>query len=45
VLDGPCGDPQMTQSKMLHPLLKKILNTCVRSAVCLCLYRLILHWS
>eukprot|EP01043_Picozoa_sp_COSAG02_P024526 COSAG02_NODE_1342_length_13169_cov_11.075905_5_plen_1026_part_00 len=27
VLDGPCGDPQMTQSKMLYPLLKKILNT------------------
>lgn len=30
VLDGPCGDPQMTQSKMLYPLLKKILNTCVQ---------------
>jgi hypothetical protein len=28
VLDGPCGDPQLTQSKMLYPLLKKILNTC-----------------
>ena len=27
VLDGPCGDPQLTQSRMLYPLLKKILNT------------------